>query len=131
MQESVQDAFGILQNSVGTENNREWVQGAIDDISVAHEMISGVDVKTILRRLKNNDAVGNDDISSEVYKFAAHTLIAVSAFFLSGRVQEKKLPRKCYCYLKCKTKCSSDINNDRFVPISISIFKFLELVILA
>lgn len=128
--------FRDIANSVATDENREWVQGAISNTPVVNETISVAEVRAIVRGLKNNKAVGNDDIPGEVYKHASHRLITVLALFLSGCIRAKQLPRDVMHViviplLKCKTKDPSDINNYRPIAIATSISKVLEQIILA
>ena len=128
--------FLDIANSVDSEENRGWVQNALDNVPAVNEIISVNEVRSIVKGLKNNKAVGNDDIPGEVYKYASHRLIAVLALFLSGCIQVKELPRQVMHVtviplLKCKTKDPSDINNYRPIAIATSISKVLEQVILA
>ena len=45
-----------------------------------------------MKGLKNNKAVGNDGIPSEVYKFASERLLTMMSIFLSGCMLTGKLP---------------------------------------
>ena len=46
------------------------------------------------RGLKNNKAVGNDGIPSEVYKFASERLLTMMSIFFSGCILTGKRPIK-------------------------------------
>ena len=45
-----------------------------------------------MKGLKNNKAVGNDGIPSQVYKFASERLLTMMSIFLSGYMLTGKLP---------------------------------------
>ena len=51
-----------------------------------HQLVRNV------KRLKNNKALGNDRIPSEVYKFASERLLTMMSIFLSGCMLTGKLP---------------------------------------
>ena len=68
-----------------------------------------------IRRLLD---VGNDGITSEVYKFASDRLLPMMSIFLSGCMITGKLPSTIMHVviiplLKCKSKDPSDVNNYR------------------
>ena len=76
-----------------------------------------------MRGLKNNKAIGNDGIPSEVYKFASNRLLTIMSIFLSGCMLTGKLPNTLMHVviiplLKCKSKDPADVNNYR--PIAIA-----------
>ena len=50
----------------------------LNDVINVHEL------RQIVKRLKNNKAVGNDGIPSEVQKFTSGRLVTMMAKFLSG-----------------------------------------------
>ena len=68
-----------------------------------------------MKGLKNNKAVGNDGIQSEVYKFASERLLTIMySIFLSGCRLIGNLPSTLMHVviiplLKCKSKDSSDV----------------------
>ena len=50
-----------------------------------HNVVINVhELRQIVKRLKNNKAVGNDGIPSEVYRFASERLLTRMSIFLSG-----------------------------------------------
>ena len=50
---------------------------------VHNDVINVHELRQIVKRLKNNKAVGNDGILSEVYKFASERLLTLMSIFLS------------------------------------------------
>ena len=90
----------------------------------------------IVRGLKNNKAVGNDGIPSEVYKFASERLLTIMSIFLSGCMLTGKLPSTLMHVviiplLKCKSKDPADVNNYRPIAIATALSKVLEQVLLS
>ena len=86
--------------------------------------------------LKNNEAVGNDGIPSEVYKFASERLLTMMSIFLSGCMLTGKLPNSLMHVviiplLKCKSKDSADVNNYRPIAIATALSKVLEQILLS
>ena len=58
-----------------------------------HDHVINVhELRQIVKVLKNNKAVGNDGIPSEVYKFASERLLTMMSIFLSGFMLVGKLP---------------------------------------
>ena len=49
-------------------------------------------LRQIVKGLKNNKAVGNDGVPSEVYEFASERLLTLMSIFLSGCMLTGKLP---------------------------------------
>ena len=49
-----------------------------------NDVINVHELRQLVRGLKNNKAVGNDGIPSEVYKFASERLLTIMLIFLSG-----------------------------------------------
>ena len=49
-----------------------------------NDVINVHELRQIVRGLKNNKAVGNDGIPSEVYMFASERLLAMMLILLSG-----------------------------------------------
>ena len=89
-----------------------------------------------MKGLKNNKAVGNDGIPSEVYKFASERLLTVMSIFLSGCMLTGKLPNSLMHVviiplLKCKSKDPADVNNYRPIAIATDLSKVLEQVLLS
>ena len=71
-----------------------------------------------MKGLKNNKAVGNDGIPSEVYKFASERLLTMMSIFLSDCTLTGKLPNSLIHEMiiplvKCKSKDPADVNNYR------------------
>lgn len=52
LQMSGGDSFGILPTLFSRRRNREWIQGAIGNISVDYKVISVTEVMAIVRGLK-------------------------------------------------------------------------------
>ena len=76
-----------------------------------------------MKGLKNNKAVGNDVIPSEVYEFVSDQLLTTMSIFLSGCMLTGKLPSTLMHVviiplLKCKSEDQADVNNYR--PIAIA-----------
>ena len=71
-----------------------------------------------MRGLKNNKAIGNDGIPSEVYKFASERrLTTVSIFFpvciLTGKIRNTLMHVVIIPLLKFRSKYPGDVNNYR------------------
>ena len=86
--------------------------------------------------LKNKKAVGNDRITSEVYKFASEQLLTMMSIFLSRSFLAAKLPSTLMHVviiplLKCKSKDPADVNNYRPLAIATALSKVLEQVSLS
>ena len=89
-----------------------------------------------MRGVKSKKAVGNDGISSEVYKFASEQLLAIMPIFLSGCMLSGKLPSTLMHVviiplLKYKFKDPADVNNYRPIAIATALSKVLEQVLLS
>ena len=85
---------------------------------------------------KNNKAVGNDGIQSEVYKFASERLLTIMSIFLSGCRLIGNLPSTLMHVviiplLKCKSKDPADVNNYRPIAIVTALSKVLEQILLS
>ena len=65
---------------------------ALDTVPDHNDVIDAHELRQIVRGLKNNEAVGNDGIQSEVYKFASERLLTMMSIFLSGCMLTGKLP---------------------------------------
>ena len=65
------DHFSAIANSVGSTDNRDRVMNALRTIPGHNDVINVHRLRQIVKGLKNNKAVGNDGIISEVYKFAS------------------------------------------------------------
>ena len=84
-----------------------------------------------LKGLKNIKAVGNEEISSEVYKIASERLLTSMSIFLSDCVLTGKLPSTLMHVviiplLKCKSKDPADVNNYSSIAIATALSKTLE-----
>ena len=61
--------FSAIANSVGSTDNRDKVMNALRTVPGHNDVINVHELRQIVKGLKNNKAVGNDRIPSEVYKF--------------------------------------------------------------
>ena len=101
-----------------------------------NDVINVHELKQIVKGLKNNKAVGNDGIPSEVYKFASERLLTMMSIFLSGSMLTGKLPNSIMHeviipLLKCKSKDPADVNNYWPIEITTALSKVLEQVLLS
>ena len=78
------DYFSAIANSVGFTDNRDQVMNALRTVPAHDNVIIVHELRRIVRGLKNNKAVVNDGIPSEVYKFASERLLTMMSIFLSG-----------------------------------------------
>ena len=78
------DHFSAIANSVGSTDNRGKVRNALRTVPGHNNVINVHKLRQIVRGLKNNKAVGNDGIPSEVYMFASERLLAMRLILLSG-----------------------------------------------
>ena len=69
--------FSAMANSVGSADNRDLVMNALTTVPGHNNVINVHDLMLISRGLKNNKAVGNDEIPSDVYKFASEQLLTI------------------------------------------------------
>ena len=81
-----------------------------------------------MKVLKNNKAVSNDGIPSEVYKFASERVLTMMSIFLSGCMLTGQLPNSLMHVviiplLKCKSKDPADVNNYRPIAIATALSK--------
>ena len=65
---------------------------ALKTVPGHNDVINVHELRQIVRGLKNNKAIGNDGIPSEVYKFASERLLTIMSIFLSGCMLTGKLP---------------------------------------
>lgn len=66
------------------------------NIPAVSKTISVAEVRAIVKGLKSNNAVGNNDNSGKLYEYASQSLIRVLALFLCGSIRTKQLPEiKC------------------------------------
>ena len=85
----------------------------------------------------NNKALGNEGISSEVYKFASERRLTMMSIFLFGCMLTGKLPSTMVHVvitqlLKCKSKDKANINNYiRPIAITTALSNVLEQVLLS
>ena len=86
------DHFSAIANSVGSTANLDLVVNALRTVPAHNDVINVHELMQIVRGLKNNKAVGNDGISSEVYKFGSERLLTLMSIFLSGCMLTGKLP---------------------------------------
>ena len=130
-------AFTISPAEMRSNNSGRYtllmtVPGHSDVINV-HELMY------ILKRLKNNKAVGNDGndgIPSEVYKFASERLLIMMSIFRSSCIITVNLPNffmhvVIIPLLKCKLKDPAYVNNYRQITIATALIKVLEQVLLS
>ena len=89
-----------------------------------------------MKGLKNNKAVSNDGIPSEVYKIASEQLLSMMSIFLSGCMLTGKLASTLMHVviiplLKCKLKDPADIYNYTPIAIDSALSKALEQFLLS
>ena len=65
------DLFSPIANSVGSTDHRDQVMNALRTVPAHNDVINVHELGQIEKGLKNNKAVLNDGIPSEVYKFAS------------------------------------------------------------
>ena len=65
---------------------------ALRTVPGRNDVINVHELRQIVKGLKNNKAVGNDGIPSEVYKFASQRLLTMMSIFVSGCMLTDKLP---------------------------------------
>ena len=65
------DNFSAIANSVGSTDNRDQVMIELRTVPAHNDVINVHELRQIVKGLKNNKAVGDDGIPSEVYKFAS------------------------------------------------------------
>ena len=99
-------------------------------------LLMHIELRQIVKGLKNNKAAGNDGIPSEVYKFASGRLMTMMSIFLSGCMLTGKLPNflmhvVIIPLLKCKSKDPADVNKYRPIAIATALSKVLEQFLLS
>ena len=109
------DYFSAIANSVGSTDNRDQVMNALRAVPLHNDVINVHELRHIVKGLKNNKAVSNDGIPSEVYKFAFEQLLIMMSIFLSGCMLTGKLPStlmhiEIIQLLKSKSKDPADVN---------------------
>ena len=129
------DHLSAIANSVDSTDNRDQIMNALGTVPGHNNVINIQNQRQIVKRLKNNKAVGNDGIPSEVYKFASERLLRMLSIFLSGCMLTDKLSSTLIHVviiplLKCKSKDPSDVNNCRPIAIATALSKVLEQVLL-
>ena len=77
------DHFSAIANSVGSTDNRDQGINALRTVPGHNDVINVHEVRQIVKGLKNNKAVGNDGIPSEISKFASERLLTMMSIFLS------------------------------------------------
>ena len=65
------DHFSAIANSVGSTGNRDQVMNLLGIVPGHNDVINVHHLRQIVRGLKHNKAVGNDEIPSEVYNFTS------------------------------------------------------------
>ena len=65
------DHFSAIANSVGSTDNRDQVMNLLGIVPGHSDVINVHELRQIVRGLKHNKAVGNDEIPSEVYNFTS------------------------------------------------------------
>ena len=78
------DNFSAIANTVGSTDNREQGMDALTTVKCHNDVNNVHELRQILRGLKNNKAVGNYGIPSEIHKFASGRLLTMMSIFLSG-----------------------------------------------
>ena len=66
---------------------------ALRTVTGHNDVVNIDELRQIVTGLKNNKAVGNDGIPSEVYKFASERLLTMMSIFLSVCILTGKLKR--------------------------------------
>ena len=130
------DHFSAIANSVGSTDNREQVINALETVPGYNDVINVNELPQIVRGLKNKKAAGNNEIPSEVYKFASDRLLTRMTIFLSGCMLTGKLPSTLMHVviiplLKCKSKDPADVNNYRPIANALALSKVLVQVLLS
>ena len=72
-----EDHFSTISNSVMSTDNRDQVMNAFGTVPGHNDVINVHELQQIVRGLKNNKAVGNGGIPSEVYKFSSERLLTM------------------------------------------------------
>ena len=85
------DHFSAIANSVGSTDNKDQVMNALGTVPGHNDVINAHELRQIVRGLKSKKVVGNDGISSEVYKFASERLLTIMSIFFSGCMLSGKL----------------------------------------
>ena len=130
------DHFSATANSVGSTDNRDQVMNALRTVPCHNDVINVHELRQIVKALKNNKAVGNDGIPSEVYKVASERLLTMMSIFLSDCTLTGKLPNSLIHEMiiplvKCKSKDPADFNNYRPSAITTALSNVLEQVLLS
>ena len=91
---------------------------AVRTVPCHNDVINVHGLRQIVKLLKNNKAVGNDGVPSEVYKFASERLLTMMSIFLSGCMLTAMLPDSLMHVvviplLEYKSKDPADANNYR------------------
>ena len=68
--------------SFGSTDNRDQFMDALRTVPGHNDVINVRELRQIVTGLKNNKAVGNDGIPSEVYKFASERRLTMMSIFL-------------------------------------------------
>ena len=86
----IKDHFSAIATSAGSTDNRDQVMNALRTVIGHNDVVN--QLRQIVKGVKNNKAVGNVGIQSEVYKFASEPLLTMMSIFLSGCMLAGKLP---------------------------------------
>ena len=130
------DHFSAITNSVGSTDNRDQVVNALRTVPRHNDVINVHELRQIARGLKNNKALGNDGIPSEVYKSPSERPLTIMSIFLSSCMLTGKLANSLMHVvimplLKCKSKDPADVNNNRPITIATALSKVLEKILLS
>ena len=128
--------FSAIANSVGFTGNRDQVMNALRTVPGQNDVINIHELRQIVTGLKNNKAVGNDGIPSEVHKFASVRLRTMMPILFSAGMLTGKLPRTLMHVviiplLKCKSKDPTGVNNYRSIAIATALSTVFEQVLLS
>ena len=74
------DPLSAIANSVGSTDNQEQVKKALTAVTGHSDVINVHELAQIVKVVKNNKAVGNDGIPSQVYKFASERLLTMCQY---------------------------------------------------
>ena len=86
------DHFWAIANSIRSTDSRDQVMNALRTVPGHNDCINVHELRQIVKGLRNNKAVGNDGIPSEVYKFTSECLLTMMTIFLSSCMLTGKLP---------------------------------------
>ena len=76
------DHISVIANSVGSTDNRDQVMNTLRTVPGHNHVINVHELRQIVKILRNDKAVGNEGIPSEVYRFASERLLTMMSIFL-------------------------------------------------